>query len=170
MLRLRPYKKCDAESIVKWLKDEETFWKWSAGKYDHYPITADDINQQYEEKAFSDSFYVMTAFDETGAAGHLSMRFLDEEKRVLRFGSIIVDDAKRGRGYGKKMLELSLRYAFDILKAEKVTIVVFRNNQPAYLCYKSLGFHEVIREKTEYFHVFDEDWEFVELEMDKGTA
>ncbi len=30
MLRLRPYKPCDAEIIVSWQIDEDTFLKWSA--------------------------------------------------------------------------------------------------------------------------------------------
>ena len=28
MLRLRPYKKCDAKRIVSWIKDEISFRKW----------------------------------------------------------------------------------------------------------------------------------------------
>lgn len=38
------------------------------------------------------------------------------------------------------MLKAALRYAFDILKAEKVTLGVFENNEPAYYCYKAAGF------------------------------
>jgi len=165
MLRLRPYKKCDASSIVKWLKDERAFYKWCAGRYESYPITADDINRKYEELAFSDHFYEMTAFDETGVAGHLIMRFTDEEKTVLRFGFIIVDDTKRGKGYGKEMLLLSLKYAFDILKAGKVTIGVFENNVSAYNCYKSVGFRDVTTERPEYLHVMGEDWKCLEMEI-----
>ena len=54
-----------------------------------------------------DNFYPMTAFDETGIAGHLIMRFTDAEKTVLRFGFVIVDEAKRGRGYGKALMPAS---------------------------------------------------------------
>ena len=31
MLRLRPYKKDDAETIMSWIKDEKVFYKWTAG-------------------------------------------------------------------------------------------------------------------------------------------
>lgn len=31
MLRLRPYKKDDAETILSWIKDEKAFYKWTAG-------------------------------------------------------------------------------------------------------------------------------------------
>ena len=42
-----------------------------------------------------DNFYPMTAFDDSGIVGHLIMRFTDVEKSTLRFGFVIVDDAKR---------------------------------------------------------------------------
>lgn len=112
MLRLRPYKKCDAQHIVKWIKDEMAFYKWSADRYAHYPINADDINQQYKEFENTDNFYEMIAFDETGVVGHLIMRFTDAEKTILRFGFVIVDDMKRGQGLGKEMPLLALKYAF----------------------------------------------------------
>ena len=45
MLRLRPYKACDAEKIVSWTKDERAFRQWSADRFDRYPFTGDDLNQ-----------------------------------------------------------------------------------------------------------------------------
>ena len=36
MLRLRPYKKCDAKYIVSWIKDEISFRKWCADRYESY--------------------------------------------------------------------------------------------------------------------------------------
>ena len=57
MLGLRPYKKCDAEYIVKWIKDEVAFRKWCADRLKTYPITAEDLNDYYEQYAFSDSFF-----------------------------------------------------------------------------------------------------------------
>lgn len=165
MLRLRPYKKCDAEHIVRWIKDEVAFRKWSADRYDKYPITAEDINAKYTQTENSDSFFEMTAFDESGVAGHLTMRFTDDDKSVLRFGFVIVDDSKRGMGYGKEMLKLALKYAFEIIKAENVTLGVFENNEPAYRCYKSVGFEDVKIEKDVYYHIMGEEWKCLELEM-----
>lgn len=165
LIRLRPYKACDAETIVSWIKDEITFRQWCADRYERYPITADDMNRHYNGFAYEDNFYQMTAFDETGIVGHLIMRFTDNEKSVLRFGFIIVDDAKRGVGYGRQMLELAIKYAFDILKARKITLGVFENNKAAYNCYKAVGFCEVHNEEKEKYHIFNEDWMCIELEL-----
>lgn len=165
MLRLRPYKACDAKKIVSWITDEEMFYKWSAGRYNHYPITAEDMNKYYDAFAYDDNFYEMTAFDETGAVGHMIMRFTDAEKKNLRFGFIIVDGEKRGKGLGKQMLKIAVRYAFDVLFAERITIGVFENNPAAYNCYKSIGFNEPQPPQYETYHLMNEDWKCIELEM-----
>ena len=108
----------------------------------------------------------MTAFDESGVVGHLIMRFTDDNKKELRFGFVIVDDTKRGKGYGKEMLQLSIQYAFQILKVQKITLGVFENNEPAYRCYKAVGFKDVLLEECHYYHVLGEDWKCLELEME----
>lgn len=165
MLRLRPYKACDAQTIVSWIKDEVSFRQWCADRYDKYPIKAEDMNAQYDSLAYSETFFQMTAYDETGVVGHLIMRFTDKEKKILRFGFVIVDDSKRGMGYGKEMLKLSMQYAFDILKVEKITLGVFENNQAAYHCYKAAGFKDVDTKQEEYFDILGEKWKCLELEI-----
>ncbi len=171
MLRLRPYKSCDAKTIVTWCKDEVAFRKWTSDRYDTFPITEDDMNKKYVDCngdcTEPDNFYPMTAFDKSGIVGHLIMRFTDKEKKTLRFGFVIVDNSKRGKGYGKEMIRLSLKYAFDILKADKVTIGVFENNPSAYYCYKAAGFKDVPLDEPEYYSVFGEKWKCLELEAER---
>ena len=43
MLRLRPFKKCDADTIVSWIKNERIFRFWCADRFENYPITGDDL-------------------------------------------------------------------------------------------------------------------------------
>ena len=50
MLRLRPYKACDAQAVTQWLKDERAFHLWSADRYPGYPITAADLNAYYDKE------------------------------------------------------------------------------------------------------------------------
>lgn len=170
MLRLRPYKISDAKTIISWCKDEETFRKWTSDRYDKFPITETDMNKKYIDNNGDceepDNFYPMTAFDEDGIVGHLIMRFTDKEKSILRFGFVIVNDSKRGMGYGKEMISLSLKYAFEILKVNKVTIGVFENNMPAYNCYKAAGFKDVEGERV-MCELFGEKWTILELEITK---
>lgn len=170
MLKLRPYKPCDAETIVSWCKDEASFRRWTSDRYDKFPITAKDMNEKYiisnGDCPDLDNFYPMTAFDESGIVGSLILRFNNKERTVVRLGFIIVDDTKRGRGYGKKMVQIATKYAFEFLGAEKVTLGVFDNNPPAYHCYKAAGFKET-GEKFE-IQLLGEMWIDVELEINKN--
>lgn len=164
MLRLRPYKNCDAQYITKWIKDEFSFRQWCADRYDSYPISAEDMNNHYAQFAESGDFYPMTAFNESGVVGHMIMRFIDDKKTTIRYGFVIVDDSKRGMGYGKEMLSLAIKYSFEILKVQKITLGVFENNESAYYCYKSVGFVDV-EEDDEYYNVLNEKWKCKEMEM-----
>jgi endo-1,4-beta-xylanase len=171
ILRLRPYKKSDSQLITGWAnKDEVIYYKWSAGMFGDFPIAAEKLDDIYRnQNGFckeEDNFYPMIAFDESGVVGHFIMRYLGDHE-TIRFGWVIVDDTKRGHGYGKRMLELGLKYAFEILKAKKVTIGVFENNAPAYACYRSLGFCEVPKEQHHTLNYKGEEWRVIELEKTK---
>lgn len=171
MLKLRPYKPCDAKTIVTWCRDEKTFFRWTAGRFETYPVTAEDMNRKYMENNGDcpepDNFYPMTAYDEQGVAGHLILRFVNPEKTIVRLGFVIVDDSRRGLGYGKEMIRLALKFAFEFLKAEKVTIGVFANNLPAYRCYLAAGFKEVGQETENVVLVGEERWKLLELAIEK---
>lgn len=169
MLRLRPYKNCDAGAIVSWTKNERSFYQWSAGRFGEYPITPETLNAHYQDTMDSDTFFPFTAFDESGVVGHLIMRYPDESRDVLRLGFVIVDDSRRGMGCGKEMLRLALKYAFDILQVKKVTLGVFENNPGAFHCYQAVGFRLVPSEQEEYYSVMNERWKCLELEMDKES-
>lgn len=166
MLRLRPYKKCDAKTILGWIKDEYSFHRWSADRYKKFPPKATDMIKMYESVEYNDTFFAFTAFDESSVIGHLTMRFTDEEKRIVRFGFVIVDDSKRGNGYGKEMLQLAIKYSLEILKAEKITLGVFENNTAAYNCYKAVGFKTVTTEEAEYYNILGEKWKCIEMEYE----
>jgi len=168
-LKLRPYKPQDAGAIVSWIKDERTLRKWSADRYGAYPITAEDINYKYLECNGDceepDNFYPMTAVDANGPVGHLILRYTDVTKTTIRFGFIIVDDNKRGLGYGKRMLQMAVQYALEMLKAEKITLGVFENNTGAYHCYQAVGFREAPMEQDLFLEILGEKWKWVELEV-----
>ena len=171
-MKLRPYKPGDAETIVSWIKDERALRKWSSDRYGAYPVTSDDMNYKYMECNGDceepDNFYPMTAVSEEGIVGHLILRYMDKEQKTIRIGFVIVDDTKRGCGYGKRMIQMAIRYAFDMLQAEKVTLGVFENNPSAYHCYKAAGFKEIPMEKMFVYEFRGEQWNCIEMEVSRG--
>ena len=166
MLRLRPYKSCDAETIEKWIRDEEVFKKWGGLLFGDFPITAGTIDDMYQlnngKCDEADNFYPWVLFDDEGTVvGHFIMRYMHGDRKNLRFGWVIVDDSLRGKGYGNRMLALGLKYAFEILNVDKVTLGVFENNEPAHKCYSSLGF----KDKEV---VIKEPWNVIEMEINRA--
>ena len=143
---------------MSWCKDEKAFYKWTAGILGDYPLSKEQFSAVTNLMAF-------TAIDDNEIVGFFTMRkpsdFFDE----LRFGFVVVDSEKRGKGYGKKMLQLGLKYAKEIYGAKKVSLGVFENNESAYHCYKAVGFQDIILEETEMYHVLGEEWKCLELEM-----
>ena len=140
MLELRPFEAHDAESVVTWFEDERAFHKWCANRFEHFPITAEELVEHYMQNGAPDLLYPLTAFDEDGIAGQLFLRFLDDEKTDVRFGFIVVSPDRRGKGYGSGMIRLALAYAFDTLKVNRVSLGVFDNNEGARRCYEAVGF------------------------------
>ena len=168
MLRLRPYKACDAQIITRWLKNEYAFRQWSADRYDKYPITPNDMNGYYDGDKDNEKIWGMTAFDNTGIIGHFTMRFpCNNNFNEIRLGFVIIDDNERGKGYGKEMLSLAIAYAFNFVKVDKISLGVFENNKTAIRCYESCGFKRVKKDYVESYRCMGEVWNCIEMELVK---
>lgn len=157
-LRLRPYNEKDADIILSWNKDKSAFYKWSAGVLGKYPINK-------KKFGFVNNLMAFTAIDDNDIVGFFTMRKPSESFDELRFGFVIVDPEKRGKGYGKAMLQLGIKFAKEIYGAKKLSLGVFDNNESAYYCYKSVGFKDVVLEKIEKYTILGEEWKCLELEM-----
>ena len=143
MMRLRPYKPSDANKLLSWWKGvpEEAFVMWSNGKFE-YPLTMEQLETYFQTWCVDEeNGWLMTALDETGnPVGHFIMRLADYEAESIRFGFIIVDPNARGKGYGKDMIRLALKYAFEVLGMKRASLGVFENNPSAKACYEAVGF------------------------------
>lgn len=158
MIRIRPYKDSDLETVFSWCPDEDTFYKWTAGVLGPYPITAEAFQKTGELMRF-------TALDEKEPVGFFTVRNPRDTLEELRFGFVLLDPRKRGKGYGKAMLQLGLKYAFEIYGAETVSLGVFENNTPAYWCYRSAGFRET--GTREAYTVNGQQWMAIDMECRK---
>ncbi len=142
MLKLRPYKRNDAETVASWVTSEKEFYEWSAGILGDYPADAAMMDRFREKIADDDTCYQFIAADDRVPVGYFIIRYPEDNQRLVRIGFVILDPARRGRGYGIGMLNLAVRFAFDILKARKVTLGVFEENDIALKTYKTVGFTE----------------------------
>lgn len=154
---LRSFSMEDAPTILGWCKDKRAFRLWSADRYKDFPALPEEMKKQYED----DNKLPFTALEDGEIVGHIMLRFPSEDKSVVRFGFVIVDDAKRGKGLGKQMLKLAMGMAIKELGAKKITLGVFCDNLSALECYESVGFRSV---GEEVYRIDGEDWKGVEME------
>ena len=157
-MQLRAFNPDDAETILSWCKDKHAFRLWSADRYKDFPAKSDEMIEQYEKE----NMYPLTAVADDEIVGHILLRFPSEDKSVIRFGFVIVDDSKRGKGYGKQMLRLAIDYAQQELGVQKITLGVFCDNLSAVECYKSVGFRIT---GADAYQIDGEEWKGFEMEL-----
>ena len=141
---LRKYIKEDSPIIATWLRTEEELYKWSADRFNKYPLEENDIEENYAPQIESGRFFPLTAEDEEGnVIGHFIIRYpRDDDESSVRFGFVIVDPKLRGKGYGREMLLLGVEYVKETLSANRIDLGVFENNESAKHCYEAVGFKE----------------------------
>ncbi len=165
MLCIRPYRKNDSQRIANWCQDSETFYKWSEGRLGDFPVSPERIEQAVSGRIDNDTYFPFTAFDETGITGFFTLRQPGADSAELSFGYVIVSPQARGKGYGKQMLKLGIKFAFELYGVSKVSLEVFENNPSAYHCYKSVGFKE--NGNTTTYDLCGEKWKSIEMEISR---
>lgn len=164
MFTLRGFENADAEVVLSWITDEFSFHQWSADKYESYPPKAEEMLCFYNEMKLNGA-KLFVFYDDDRAIGHFILRPLpDQNVKTVRIGFIIVDSTIRGEGYGRRMLECALDYAFNTLGAQRVTLGVFENNPNARKCYESVGFKQWSESSV---HINNEVWKCLEMECIK---
>lgn len=165
MLGIRPYRSGDAAVIIRWCADEDAFFKWTAGRMGPFPLTEERLQEALAGRFDNDRFFPFVAVEDERVVGFFILRRPGEDPGVLRFGFVIVDPLLRGKGYGKRMLRLGMRYAFEIYGAERVTLGVFEDNPPACHCYQAAGF--TILPEKEIYEGNGRQWVCIEMAAER---
>lgn len=169
-LTIRLYQPSDAAVITSWLKSEYLMRQWCADRYEHYPVTPEDMNRYYERYIDGQRSLAFTMVNGNDIVGYITLRTPTDDPAEQRLGFVIVDDSKRGRGLGKALVSMAIKYAFETLEATKVSLGVFENNPSAIHCYEAAGFHRVSRPEVESYPCLGETWKCIEMELKNGTS
>lgn len=167
-LTLRPYQPSDAAVITSWLKSEYLMRQWCADRYERYPVTPEDMNRYYERYIDGQRSRALTMVNGSDIVGYITLRIPAVDPAEQRLGFVIVDDSRRGRGLGKTLVSMAVRYAFETLGAMKVSLGVFENNPSAIHCYEAAGFYRVSLSEIESYECLGETWNCIEMEQYKG--
>ena len=162
IMEIRPYKSSDFYEIKTWICDTRTHAFWCADLMP-YPL-----EKQSFENTFKNTDTAFTAVnDNNNPIGFFCLSFNAAVKETkLKF--IILAPELRGKGHGKEMLSLAIKYALEN-GAESVQLNVFENNIKAQKCYLRAGFTE--RASTQNAFCFNgENWTRCNMSINKTTA
>ena len=123
------------------------------------------MNIYHERYIDGQSQRALTMLNGNNIVGYITLRTPADDSSEQRLGFVIVDDSKRGQGFGKTLVSMAVKYAFETLGATKVSLGVFENNPAARRCYERLGL--TATGKYEVYHLMGEDWNFHEMEISR---
>lgn len=156
-MRIRPYiPNKDYKCVSKWIDSERTHAFWCANRLP-YPITQPSFHDFLEKNAVDWTVSAYIATENNGQPIGFFCYSVNTTDNIGFLKFVIVDKTKRGKGYGKEMLNLALQYAFQITGANTVQLNVFIENILAKQCYEKVGFVEKNMDK-DVFSYKDELW------------
>lgn len=125
-----------------------TMREYANDKNEHGGIPLDEANrqaaqetaQQFPDGRLSPGHAVLVATDDAGSRiGRLWMAPRGEEKEIAFIYQIAVEEAERGRGYGRALMQEAANWARDN-GFRTLALHVFGGNDIAINLYESLGF------------------------------
>ena len=141
LMYIQKAKIIDLKTIISWVSNKQACKMW-AGPCVSFPLRIEKLSKDI---GFSgDNSYCYKNDGSIFAFGQL----LTKENGWLHLARIIVDPAKRGKGYGKllcvKLIQIAIQKGY-----QKISLNVYRNNANAFNLYTNLGFREVAELSSE---------------------
>ncbi len=151
-IELRPFSQNDFKELVSWVRTPEELFIWSATTFT-FPLDENQLDKHFQDAQSAKLRLMYTAMDSLTKehVGHIELTRIDRENRKASIACVLIDPAKRGRGYAAAMLQSILEECFHQMKMSKVDLFVFPFNQVAIHCYQKAGFEieEVVDDRVE---------------------
>ena len=138
MLCLRKIEPSDLPFLYQW-ENDATMWSDSDT---HNPLSRHELRQYIESSMgdiYRDGQLRLIIDDEGVTLGCIDLFDFDARNRKAAIGMYIAPNM-RGKGFGKKSVELLLDYVFDFLKLKMVYAIIGVKNHSCSRIYESLGF------------------------------
>ena len=167
MLELRLFTEEDCDRLIGWVPDARFLMLWAGPCY-AWPLDRNQLLATLARtRGYRPAYFMFKALESVSGCtiGHIELQRF--ERRAGHIGRVLVGDPdSRGKGYGKELVSLIVRFAFTDLGFDLLTLNVYDNNTAAVECYRSLGFRQIeCREKGR--QCGDEFWNLVTMELRK---
>ena len=166
-MRLRPYiPSLDFDIISNWITESREHAMWCAGRT-KFPIECEDFNKLLEDIAIRCGDTPFIAADNNGKPVGFFCYSVNTESNEGMLKFVMIDPEQRGKGFGKEMLKLAVRYAFEFTGAERVRLCVLSANDRAKQCYRSIGFKDCGTDSGAFTYE-NESWDRCYMVIENG--
>lgn len=144
----RPVEEKDLENIRRTRNDVSTWMNLT-------DITMTDRHSQLEwfkglSKQSKSKRYYTVCTGKDKFVGLIRMDEFDWTNKSVRVGCDVAKEL-RGKGYGKMVMEMVVKYGFDYLNMHRLWLLVLETNERAKHVYESVGFKEEGRYRESIF-------------------
>jgi RimJ/RimL family protein N-acetyltransferase len=140
-IRLRAIEPTDAETFYRWNLDSERArnldFVWPPSSLASVQAWAEEASKR---KMDGDSFHWLIETTDQTPVGTISTHDCNPHCGTLSYG-VDIEKTQRGKGYAGEAIWLVLRYYFEELRYQKVTVQVHANNAASMRLHEKLGFH-----------------------------
>ena len=131
-MRLRAAQSADIDALMAWFPDESSIRNWSGPTFE-YPFDQASFYRDCKWPELAsyclDSHGVLQGFGQ----------FYDRYGRV-NLARLVISPESRGRGTGQLLVNALIEESRSVLGLSEAGLFVYRDNEPAYCCYRATGF------------------------------
>lgn len=135
----------DTDLIVKWRSNIRVFNNF---------VFSEELTPQMHRKWLEEKVknglveqFIIIERQTCKPIGSVYFRDIDKENKTAEYGIFIGEDDAIGQGYGNEVAELAIKYAFDNMGLDKISLRVFKDNIAAIKSYEKAGFKFTDREE-----------------------
>jgi ribosomal protein S18 acetylase RimI-like enzyme len=123
----------DIDELMSWFPDAHSVDIWGGPRF-RYPFDRASFHEDCRWQEYT-SYCLREPGNRFAAFGQIGQRY-----KRSHLARLIAHPDLRGQGVGKRLLEKLIGIAREANECEEVALFVYRDNEPAYRCYRAMGF------------------------------
>ena len=141
MITLEKFETRDIQRLIDWVPDADFLLQWSGPKY-VFPLDVKQLTTTFDvTRGPHPSHYMFKAMLAGETVGHIELMQVDYVAHSAVLARVLIGAKQyRGQGWGKRMIQQALNFAFNDLALQNIDLGVFKFNKAAIHCYREFGF------------------------------
>lgn len=123
----------DIDHLMSWFSDVDSVIVWGGPGF-RYPFN----RHSFAEDMHWGRMASFSLYDPTGNFAAFGQLY--ERIGRINFARLVANPAMRGGGVGKRLIGMLMLASRSMFECDEYSLFVYRDNTPAYECYKSMGF------------------------------